>query len=296
MKIRKKICKILVCIPIMIFFGFHELQAFEVPLVVENPRAKKFRGVSRENAPVMGGVPLPPGQIKRTEELCLKDQYGSTVAVQISPMVRYQDGSLQWVLLNFLTNIKAGETLHFRLIKASGTAAVTNPVKVRNDSDSITLSNDILEIKLRRKGFNGISHLNLYGKEIIQSGGVPGVFMAGKGKFLAGEPVSARFEYRGLLRTTLCIKGPYVEFDSGTALDGFGYTLRLTMFANSPILRAEYLLKNTSVQRGQNLHIRQAWMDLQIVDANKVNVHGGSLTFRSSVGNGFFHIRHKGAF
>lgn len=282
---------------LLFLFGiFSEGRAVEVPIFVENPRAKDNPGVMRENEPVVGGVPLPPGQVWDIKNLCLIDEDQHPVPAQVSPMVRYQDGSLHWVLLNFLADMKAGESLSYRLIDRSQHADAANPVVTKEDSNTVTLSNGILEVRVRRANFDGISYVSLDGEKVLESGGRPGVKMADNRKLIAGDPDHLSFEYQGPIRTTLCLKGAYKDYDSGKDIPGFGYTLRLTLFANSSILKVEHLLKNSRSDKGQHLHIRKAWMNIKTMGRGKVDIQGPSLNYSSSDGNAFLHIWHEGAF
>ncbi len=273
-----------------------EAGGLQVPIGVENPRAAKFPGAARENAVARGGVPLPPGSVAKLGELVLRDEDGSPIPLQASRLSSHADGTVHWALLDFPVDIPAGKTLRLHLEKGGDTPPVDHPVVVREREDAVVLTNDVLEITVRKKGFDGIHRVSRLGKRVLGSGGHPGVTLADGARFRAGDPESVSYDVRGPVRTTLCMKGPYVEEESGRPLAGFGYTLRVTLDAGSSAVQFEHLLKNSRDEQGQNLHVREAWMDLEAPAAAGHEVRDRSLAFRSGDGNGFLHVRHQGAF
>ena len=273
-----------------------EVSALDVPVFVENPSAKGFPEVARMKAPVTGGIPLPPGEVKDVRELVLRDASGAPVPVQISVLSTHADGSPHWVRLDFLVDIPAGKTLRFQLGKGQDHPSVDRPVVTREQEASLVLNNGILEIAMRTKGFNGVHSVELFGRQVLRSSGAPGVILADGTEYRAGDPTSVAYDVRGPIRTTLCMKGPYVEAGTNRLLEGFGYTIRLTLWAGSGVVKLEHLLKNARDDQGQNLHIRHAWMDLEAPSSGAFDVREKSLAFQSSDGNGFLQARHQGAF
>ena len=92
----------------------------DVPLAVTEPA-----GVDRVQAPVTGGVPIGPLGVRFPQELVLVDAAGKTVQAQFSPMVTHEDGHYLWVLVDFLTDLKAKETRTFTLRKGQATLPAT---------------------------------------------------------------------------------------------------------------------------------------------------------------------------
>ncbi|MGQ9661997.1 MAG: RIFT barrel domain-containing protein, partial [Kiritimatiellia bacterium] len=65
-------------------------------------------GVARIVQWATGGIPFKPGQVKNLDELTLVRADGQQVPAQFSKLAPYEDGSIQWVLLDFLAHVPAG--------------------------------------------------------------------------------------------------------------------------------------------------------------------------------------------
>ena len=100
-----------------------QTRALDVPLVV-----REMSGVARIGNPVNSGIPLPKGAVKEPGELRLVDAFGNVVPASIEPRSRWlEDGSLQWVTVHFVTDLKAGGTLQYRLITSTAPAPSESP-------------------------------------------------------------------------------------------------------------------------------------------------------------------------
>ena len=112
-------------------------------------------GVARIQAPGTGGVPVGPLNVKDVRDLILLDAQGKAVAAQFSPMVAHEDGRLLWVLVDFLADLRPGETKTFVLKKGQAAApGVTMPVTVRQTAQSLTLANGVVQVALSKTKFN----------------------------------------------------------------------------------------------------------------------------------------------
>src|SRR5262245_25714728 len=75
-----------------------------VPLVVDSPRDV------REPQPITFGLPLPRGCYRPGEPLTI-DRGGPPIAVQVQPLVTWADGTVKWLLLDFVLDaVTAGRT------------------------------------------------------------------------------------------------------------------------------------------------------------------------------------------
>lgn len=69
----------------------------------------------RHNEPVTIGVPFPKGQLPENSSLYLIDQNGSPVVLQARPLTRWPDGSIKWLLCDFLANLPSSAETVFEL-------------------------------------------------------------------------------------------------------------------------------------------------------------------------------------
>ena len=78
----------------------HQVQRIE--LSVADPA-----GLARHAWPVSSGVPLPRGRFWDAAQCRLEDAAGAPVPVQVRATSRWEDGSVQWLLLNFVASTRA---------------------------------------------------------------------------------------------------------------------------------------------------------------------------------------------
>src|SRR5881628_2382169 len=73
-----------------------------VPLVIE-----ESAGVARHAWPASAGVPLPRGRVHRPDALWLAAPDGGAAPLQAQALERWPDGSVRWLLLDFLADVPA---------------------------------------------------------------------------------------------------------------------------------------------------------------------------------------------
>jgi hypothetical protein len=259
-----------------------------VPLWVTEPV-----GVERQNAPVTGGVPVGPLKTNGVHQLFLSDAKGNHIRAQLSPMVQLRDGTLEWVLVDFLADLKPNETKTFRLsrgIVGARAAVVKNAVEIEQKPDTVTLSNGLVKLQLSKK------HFNLFDQVWIDRNGdekfaddeamlqmqrpVP-AGAAGDGTIPAltlwrprpnaayatryGKVTNVEMEDSGSVRTTVRLDGTYGERKGSTWL---GWTCRVTMWAGRRDLRVLYAIRNVNPNLKQQEQVKRASLILRLADTN----------------------------
>jgi len=109
-----------------------------IPLSVTNSAP-----VDVADQPVRGGVPFPQGLLTEPLRLRLVDSAGQEVAVQPLVLARWPDNSVKWLLLDFQTGLKAGETRAFKLQfgpAVSARAKAPQPVTVAREGQTLRVS------------------------------------------------------------------------------------------------------------------------------------------------------------
>jgi exo-rhamnogalacturonan lyase-like protein len=234
-----------------------------IPLKVTEPA-----GVARVNAPVSGGVPVGPLGLKDIGLLRLIDSKGKKVSAQISPMVTREDGVLDWVLVDFATDLKPKETKTFALAAMRGRAyePVKNSVETMGTNNAVVVTNRLVEIRLSKKKFNLFETVKVGGKEIL-SAEAPAALSIMRAKdrkvFTARDGVVEKvtLEDAGPFRATVRIDGTFGDGKGGTWL---GYTVRVTMWAANPEIRVLYAIRNVNPKVAEAAHIRQASVTLKL--------------------------------
>jgi hypothetical protein len=93
-----------------LFFGSIALGQDDIELTIKEPS-----GVARSGWPVTSGVPLPKGLVRDIALLRLLDTAGKEIPCQKRALARWIDESVKSVLVDFQTDLQAGEARLFRL-------------------------------------------------------------------------------------------------------------------------------------------------------------------------------------
>src|SRR5438094_6500536 len=88
-----------------------------VPLVLE-----ESAGVARHAWPASASVPLPRGHVRRPDALWLAAPDGRAAPLQTRALERWPDGSVRWLLLDFLADVPAGKRAVYPLRDAAAPA------------------------------------------------------------------------------------------------------------------------------------------------------------------------------
>ena len=246
----------------------------QVPLLV-----REHAGVARRSAPVVGGVPVGPFKVRKTEELGLFDADGNPLPCQILPTVTAPDGTLTWVLVDFQTDLAPGEVKRFSLRRAAGPRpAAAQPVRINQDTDSLTVVTGPLKAVISKK------HFDLFEEMWLDRDG-DGRFEADEAMlgprekrppaFVLVDAVSGRtftsregpvgrvvLEDSGPLRATVRIDGACgSEGGKDTYLK---YTARLTFRTGSPNVKLLLSIRNTNRRVNTAAKIRRAAVTLNL--------------------------------
>ncbi|MBA4386851.1 MAG: hypothetical protein C0404_02650 [Verrucomicrobia bacterium] len=206
--------------------------ALEVPLTVEEPI-----GAERKREVVSGGIPLPEGKYKDAAAFSLFD--GATeVPVQISPIVKFPDGSLHWALVSFPVEAAAKSKKTYTLKDAPGKAAPKNPVVVKEDGDVVEVSNGLVSFSVNKASFNGFESIKAGGKEVFKS---PKAIILANGKGGPAKPTHFDFVYKGPILTTLYVKCPIGDQKTPTS------AMSITLRAGESAIFIDHNLRNGGI-------------------------------------------------
>jgi len=102
--------------------------------------------------PVRCGVPLPEGTVPAGLAFCLKDAKGAKVPAGVSETSHWPDGSVRWVLCEFVATRKG----RYRLVPGLAPLRPAKPVRIRKDRKSVTISNGELKLRIDRRPGAGV--------------------------------------------------------------------------------------------------------------------------------------------
>jgi len=100
-------------------------------------------GITRRGEPVKIGMPLPKGVVKDHSVLTVRNNVGKVIPLQSTPLCRWSDGSLKWVLLDFLADAKAHSSEHYILqYRSESFCPISLGHSVRNSDSKIVIHAD----------------------------------------------------------------------------------------------------------------------------------------------------------
>src|SRR5262245_33050482 len=93
--------------------------------------------------PVTVGIPFSKGSLPATDAVVLVDGEKQGNPLQQTPLARWSDGSVKWLLLDFLLPAEAESPLNLRLAESSSTRVAASGVNVHEMSDRIVIDTGI---------------------------------------------------------------------------------------------------------------------------------------------------------
>jgi len=209
--------------------------AWSLPLLLRSP-------ILAHEQPVTRGVPFPRGALIDPAAVALFDDAGREVFVQTQALSRWPDGSVRWLLLDFLVEqIAAGE--HCWTLRPRETPAIEQSCVVasRETPEIIFIQTGVAEFQVDRKSLRPFS--------AVMCGGIslPGFGSRVDLRDVAGTlcrrpPVeTSGVETFGAVRTTLCLAGVFPSRHR--------FLARLCFFAGTGLARLRLTLHNPDAAR-----------------------------------------------
>ena len=224
-----------------------------IRLVLSEPR-----GRACHRAPLTRGVPLPSGVASSPDELGLYDGTGTRLPVQLRPLARHRDGSLEWVLLDFAADLEGGGRAEYLLAPATGDEpAADAAITVTDDEDGVRVHTGRLSFTVPRREVGVLDEVQLDGQRLTGAAGdawariVEGdslsptqrrVFGLGGDcrASLAPDAWEVAVEEAGPLRTVVTCRGALELFAPMHHYAGYRplhFVLRMHAYAGQPYLR-----------------------------------------------------------
>lgn len=214
-------------------------ESFRLPLFLDAPTAIPWKGVQ----PVSVGVPLPRGALTEPASVRLRDPGGRAVTVQSVPLARWSDGSVKWLLLDFLAtpeSVGHGGPWEITSGADSGDGGQTASF-VTESPTAITIDTGAATFVARRpsdpSAGPGILSANRHGEAV--RGFVSLDLVSGAGELFHPCVETIAVEARGPVCTRIRLDG---RFPPGR--HSCRFRVRFRAFAGTGLLRADITLHN----------------------------------------------------
>ncbi|MFW6158959.1 MAG: hypothetical protein ACOC8E_06335 [Planctomycetota bacterium] len=208
---------------------------------------------------------------------------------QFTPLVTLEDGSCRWALVDFQADVPANGEVTYT-VKTGKPAAPEQPVRTSEKGGVYTLATGpvTLTVDASSETFELLKGVTV-GEEIVVTG-LGGDAMTcrdalDKNKlYQAARPTTVAWDYRGPMRATLMLEGPYVDRKGAEWL---GYRVRVTVYAGRKLVRIEHSLRNSCPTQVRNVKVKDA--DLRL------GVHGApeAATAKAFLSAGPVFVKHR---
>ena len=220
----------------------------EIHLSVHEPT-----GHDRVRWPIRTGIPLPAGMCVHRRECRLLDPQGQLAAAQLRPLAHWPDGSVKWLLADFLASTRAGHAVRYTLVHSDERIGFESFMSVEDGVDAITVDTGALRVRLMRDRFDPFAFVERNGKPLTEPTARGILVSDGHGKHFASawrKPDEMVVEEAGPVRTTVRVSGPLVNKEGQRYLR---YLCRLHFYAGQPWVRTVLSTDNDVPKPRMNL-------------------------------------------
>jgi hypothetical protein len=203
--------------------------------------------------PVTTGIPWPRGALRDERTLVLRDATGTPVRLQARALDLWGDGSVRWVLLDWIAAAGAGP---YRAEIGEPVEVEGPVVKVEGETDYVTVDTGVAQFTI-----DDTDALPFGAQLSLTSETEPETEL---------ELWSVTAEARGPVRACVTLRGPVLAQHTAPVVE---FEARLHFFAGSPVVRCELTLRNPR----RATHTAGLW---DLGDAGSVFLKDASLTFR----------------
>lgn len=215
--------------------------------------------------PVTSGVPLPEGVVKDVSELCLfqeaaigkggSEKESTLAACQFTPLCKWPDGSLKWVLLDWQGDVGKSGSATYRLRIGGKNHAPDKSVSVMQGKAGLQIDGGVLRIGIETNKPGLFHSVILDGKQLVfPTNPVNAVLVdASNRTFKTSAPTAVAVEKNGPMAATVLVQGQFVGENGDKIFDGkVGYDLRITAYSGKLHMKLDFTLKNNGYYAYRN--------------------------------------------
>ena len=223
------------------------LKPGEVALSVDEPT-----DLDREAWPVTSGVPFAKGILGDAQRCELRGPDGKAIPGQFRALAYWPDGSVKWLLIDFLASTQGGQEQVHRLRYNVAPGPAPETFRITDTKGGLTVETGELRAELSSQGFDPFGAISVGGRPVTSP--TAGVELTdGEGNpFLSGaQPVEEMVvEAAGPVRTTVRVRGHFADEEGKQYM---AYLCRLHFYAGQPWVRVVFSLDNDVLNPRMNL-------------------------------------------
>ncbi|HUQ87456.1 MAG TPA: hypothetical protein VM096_07855 [Vicinamibacterales bacterium] len=220
------------------------------PIVLTVSADPSMPPFERHGEPVAIGVACPRGAVPRSARWALTDQRGRPTPVQTTVLDRWGDGSVRWLLTEFLADVDATAPGFYALAPDDTAESGIDGISIEHAGETLRVWTGAAAIDVPRTGSAFVAAADVSSKAVLESTSIVAEDARGSKYHLAIQRTIV--ERAGSLRAVIRIEGHLVDASNRRWLEA---TMRLHFFAGLGTVRAELSITNPRAAR----HPGGAW-------------------------------------
>jgi len=187
--------------------------------------------------PITVGIPFAKGSLHDPDSVGLCGPQGE-VLLQTQALARWSDGSVKWLLLDFLAKGLRNGTNAWTLTTSPAEAASRpfGQLKVTEAPDSVVIETGCAAFHLDRNRFKPFTGIKVGGEELLDGGGV--LLTGANGRKETARVKEVAVEARGPVRATVRLQGRF------TGRAELRFVARLSFYAGTGLVRLTLTVHN----------------------------------------------------
>jgi exo-rhamnogalacturonan lyase-like protein len=211
--------------------------------ITVSPADGDRRWRARASEPVTIGLPLPAGMCGDPARLALVDRRGTACALQTRTLDRWPDGSIRWLLVDFLADVPESTSSRYELIADGASCAVAPQpsIAVTAQRDSTIVETGSARFVIKRGGRFPFDAVSVSDRSVIVAARSGFVVEDAKDAAFDAGVESVTIEEQGSVRTTVLVRARLDGAHDASPLELFA---RLHFFAGSATVKFVATLRN----------------------------------------------------
>jgi hypothetical protein len=211
---------------------------FSIPLIVESEES------TTAEQPITVGMPWPRGVLTGGRSVFLIDPSGQRLPLQTTPLAHWPDGSVKWLLLDFILGpIAAGRSasaLEIGIEESQACQRSKSPIAVEEADRYLVINTGPASFTLNPEVLAPIEQVEVDGQPILDAEQTMAALTDSRGRIRRPRIQRSEIESPGPVRMTIGFDGAF----DGRRRDRCRFRARLSFFAGTPLVRVELTLHN----------------------------------------------------
>jgi hypothetical protein len=190
--------------------------------------------------PVTVGIPFAKGKLRQPKSLVLIACDGSPRPIQTHVTARWSDGSVRWLLIDFVVDSVRRGRQAWHLADVADVCAVSRPqAMAAGESESaFDVHTGTASFRVNRRELQPFARVVLSRSDVIDPAGTRVVLTDAQGREQLARVQRSEIESRGPVRTTLRLEGTW------TGRTGLRFVARISFYAGTGLVRLALTLHN----------------------------------------------------